>query len=279
MLASTVREAARRFGDLTAFVDPDGSSVTYGDLDRRSDAVAAALAARGVGESDRVVLRLPSDSGYVVAYAAIAKLGAVTAGINPRLAPPEQQALVGLADPALVLTDPGELAELLAAGAALVARDGPPPSLPDDPDRPVYSFSPNHQRAGFWPRRMAHETTMHRVDAEQAVGQTVAPIPPTVAVDGIDEAFSVFVATFGGGRSPGDGRTVHLHATDAEGEWLIRFDPEAIVVEVGHAKGDAAVRGPAEDLLLWLWGRRPLDALELFGDRTAADALRTVTSF
>ena len=67
MLAATVREAARRFGDLPAFVDPDGSVVAYRDLDRRSDAVAAALAARGVGEGDRVVLRLPSDSGYVVA--------------------------------------------------------------------------------------------------------------------------------------------------------------------------------------------------------------------
>ena len=46
-----------------------------------------------------MVLRVPSDSGYVVAYAAAAKLGAITAGINPRLAPPEQEALVALADP------------------------------------------------------------------------------------------------------------------------------------------------------------------------------------
>ena len=137
MFAATVREAARRFGDLPALVDPDGSIVTYRDLDRRSDALAAALAARGVGEGDRVVLRLPSDSGYVVAYAATAKLGAVTAGINPRLAPPEQDALVALADPAVVLAQPGELAELLTDGAALVERDGPPPALPDDPDRPV----------------------------------------------------------------------------------------------------------------------------------------------
>lgn len=137
MLAATVREAARRFGDLPAFVDPDGSVVAYRDLDRRSDAVAAALAARGVGEGDRVVLRLPSDSGYVVAYAATAKLGAITAGINPRLAPPEQDALVALADPAVVLAEPGELAELLTDGDALVERDGPPPALPDDPDRPV----------------------------------------------------------------------------------------------------------------------------------------------
>jgi len=137
VLASTVREAARRFGDLPAFVDPDGAPVSYRDLDHRSDSVAAALAARGVGGGDRVVLRVPSDSGYVVAYAAAAKLGAVTAGINPRLAPPEQDALVALADPAVVLTEPGELSELQADGVALVERDGPPPTLPDDPRRPV----------------------------------------------------------------------------------------------------------------------------------------------
>jgi len=149
----------------------------------------------------------------------------------------------------------------------------------DDPDRPVYSFAPDHQRAGFWPRRMAHETAVHRVDAEQAIGRPVGPIEPAFAVDGIDELFSVFVPALGAGRSPGDGRTVHLHATDADGEWLIRFDDGRLTVDVGHAKGDAAVRGPAADLLCWLWGRVALDGLEVFGSRDAADALRAVTVF
>jgi len=133
MLAATVREAARRFGELVAFVDPDGSSLTYRDLDARSDRVAAGLARRGVRPGDRVVLRLPSETGYVVAYAATAKLGAVTAGVNPRLAPPEQQALVELADPAVVLTEPGEVAELAEAGRHAGTVAPPPP----DPDRPV----------------------------------------------------------------------------------------------------------------------------------------------
>jgi acyl-CoA synthetase (AMP-forming)/AMP-acid ligase II len=137
VLAATVREAARRFGPLPAFVDPGGSRVTYADLDRRSDAVALALAARGVGPGDRVVLRLPSDSGYVVAYAAIAKLGAVTAGINPRLAPPEQQALTALADPVLTLDEPGAVASLESAGSGLLDRGPAPPVLDPDPDRPV----------------------------------------------------------------------------------------------------------------------------------------------
>jgi acyl-CoA synthetase (AMP-forming)/AMP-acid ligase II len=112
MLAETVREAGRRFGPLRAFVDPSGAALTYADLDRRSDAVAAGLARRGVGidRADRVALLLPSDSGYVIAYAALAKLGAVTAGVNPRLAPGERAAVVDVADPALVLATPEELA-------------------------------------------------------------------------------------------------------------------------------------------------------------------------
>jgi acyl-CoA synthetase (AMP-forming)/AMP-acid ligase II len=137
VLADTVRRAAARFGDLAAFVDPDGSTVTYADLHHRSDAVAAVLARRGVRPGDRVVLQVPSDSGYVVAYAAAAKLGAVTAGINPRLAPPEQQALVALADPAVTLTEPGVVAALAVEGRAVVEREGPPAVLPADPGRPV----------------------------------------------------------------------------------------------------------------------------------------------
>jgi uncharacterized protein (TIGR03083 family) len=149
----------------------------------------------------------------------------------------------------------------------------------DEPDRPAYSFSPAHRYVGFWPRRMGHETTIHRVDAEQGAGRPVGVIDPSVAVDGIDEIFAVFVATFGAGRSPGDGRTVHLHATDAEGEWLVRFADGDLIVDLGHAKGDAAVRGPAAELLLWLWGRRRLEELEVFGDTSAAAALRTAMTF
>jgi uncharacterized protein (TIGR03083 family) len=148
-----------------------------------------------------------------------------------------------------------------------------------DPARPVWAFFPGRRRAGFWPRRMAQETTIHRVDAEQAAGRTVGSIEPALAADGIDELLAVFVPAFGAERSPGDGRTVHLHSTDAESEWLIRFDPGEVVVTTGHAKGDAAVRAPASELLLWLWGRRPLDGLDVFGSIDAAEALRQVTTF
>ena len=46
-----------------------------------------------------------------------------------------------------------------------------------------------------------------------------------------------------------------------------------VTVEHGHAKCDAAVRGTAADLHLWLWGRVPPDRLEVFGDPAIAERL------
>jgi acyl-CoA synthetase (AMP-forming)/AMP-acid ligase II len=139
MLAETVREAALRFGDAAAFVDPDGARLSFAALDEGSDAVAAGLAARGLGPGDRLVLRVVSTSRYVLAYAAAAKLGAVTAGVNPVLAPPEQERLTELAEPAVVLTGADEVDELVADGARALDTGSAevPGALAPDDSRPV----------------------------------------------------------------------------------------------------------------------------------------------
>jgi uncharacterized protein (TIGR03083 family) len=112
----------------------------------------------------------------------------------------------------------------------------------------------------FYPRRMAHETAVHRWDG---VG---GAIDSALAVDGIDEHLGLFAPL-----APGDGLTshgtVHLHATDIDGEWLVTLGPGGISFEHGHAKGDVALRGAASDLLLWAWNRVPVDErFEVFGD-------------
>lgn len=143
-----------------------------------------------------------------------------------------------------------------------------------DPDAEMWSFFPGGGTAGWWQRRMAHETAVHRVDAEQAAGAPVTPVDPAMAIDGVDEVFDVFLPTFG--KPPfGDGETLHVHATDVEGEWNLVLGPDAIEVERGHGKGDAAVRGPARELYLWLWGRVPLDDLEVFGEAAIPASLRS----
>src|SRR5579862_2149000 len=56
MIPITVAEAARRFGDRTAYVTPKGWSLTSSDIDRVSDEAAAGLARRGIGIGDVVAL-------------------------------------------------------------------------------------------------------------------------------------------------------------------------------------------------------------------------------
>ena len=72
---------------------------------------------------------------------------------------------------------------------------------------------------------------------------------------------------------------MHLHCTDADGEWLLRFDPDGFTFTREHAKGDVAVRGPASDLMLYLVGRGPLDALEVHGDAGVLDAHAAIRTF
>ena len=102
-LAGVVAMAAERYGDRPLYVLPDGRALSYAALDRESDALAAGLLRHGVGPGDVVALVLPSGASYAIAYAALAKLGALTAGVNDKLSPPERAACLAVARPRLVL--------------------------------------------------------------------------------------------------------------------------------------------------------------------------------
>ena len=128
----------------------------------------------------------------------------------------------------------------------------------------VWTSSKQTNTAQFWMRRMTQEAEMHRWDIEAAYGDS-QPINPELAVDGIDEFYDFFVAERLPEAFAGDG-SVHLHATDAEGEWMITRNDAGVVVEKKHGKGDVAARGPASDLLLFVWNRQSHSALETFGN-------------
>jgi uncharacterized protein (TIGR03083 family) len=142
-----------------------------------------------------------------------------------------------------------------------------------DPDETVWSWAPAGGNADWVVRRMAHEAAVHRWDAEDAAGSGWTP-DPTLAADGVDEFFEHHSRGPAAGAAPLGG-TAHLHCTDVDGEWLVEEpDPDGpLAVRREHAKGDVAVRGPAADLLLLLWRRRPLDGLEVFGDAGVAERL------
>jgi acyl-CoA synthetase (AMP-forming)/AMP-acid ligase II len=151
VIGEVAAEAARRFGDAAAFVAADGIALSYADLHRLADEVAAGLAARGVAEGDVVALLLPASPEHVVAYVAAARLGAITAGVNSRLAVADRSALLEVLEPTVVLATQDLAPPAGIGGLEVVEVDRPParllgalrvpgaspPLLPADPERPV----------------------------------------------------------------------------------------------------------------------------------------------
>ncbi|MGD9703502.1 MAG: maleylpyruvate isomerase family mycothiol-dependent enzyme [Acidimicrobiia bacterium] len=142
-----------------------------------------------------------------------------------------------------------------------------------DPDTPTWHLFPGVPLvAGIWRRRQAHEILVHRWDAEAAIGRTT-PLDAELASDGIDEYFGVMLPRLLEREQLAvPDSTLHVHCTDVAGEWLVQRGGDGqLDVLREHAKGTAALRGPAAALLLHLWGRRGGDGtIDIAGDADAA---------
>ena len=161
--------------------------------------------------------------------------------------PSEEEILRGGTD------DAGLLAWFVAGHAALVHT-----LATADPavQCPVFIAAPSP--LAFWARRQAHETAIHRADAESASGAT-PEYEPGFAADGIDE----LIMGFGRRRKyqPGsvtDGVSLRVLTTDTGDAWLIearegRLQPR----RDAHGAEDAGctVSGPAAGVYLYLWNR------------------------
>jgi len=149
-----------------------------------------------------------------------------------------------------------------------------------DPAEPCDTWWPADRTYGFWRRRMAHETTVHRVDVEAAAGGPVHAIDPDVALDGIDELlFLWFGHRLGelGMSSPQQG-AVALSAADRR--WLAIFERgRSTARRVGESEArsaDATVSGGPMELYLWSWGRLPDQSVRISGDQEAVAHLWTM---
>jgi uncharacterized protein (TIGR03083 family) len=151
-----------------------------------------------------------------------------------------------------------------------------------DPDLPAWNWAPRAKTVAFWQRRMAHETTVHRWDAQFAT-INAEPIEPKLAADGVSEVLDTWLPA--GRRRGGTDLigVVGLHADDVDEEWLVRLradggvallDNDTLLDDHEHHQR-AAARGSASDLMLALYGRIGFDVLELTGDERLLDALRT----
>lgn len=161
-----------------------------------------------------------------------------------------------------------------------------------DPDAPSWTWWPPDQRAGFWVRRMAQETAIHRVDVQSAAG-AIGPVAADLAVDGIDEVLAMMLAgDWSDEPQPGSTGTI---AVDAGGQrWWVELAVEQVTVEQviveqltteqvtaegrnadrAAREPDARVSGDPSDVLLWLWGRAGDAAVTITGDPAAAQRLR-----
>jgi uncharacterized protein (TIGR03083 family) len=142
-----------------------------------------------------------------------------------------------------------------------------------DPAIPCFTFLPAPTPLAFWARRQAHETAVHRVDAESA-GSAVAGIPAGFAADGIDELLFGFFARPRGRLVADPPVSLAVCATDADAAWTIHVGPDSRRAQPGRHPADLTVTGPAGDLYLLLWNRHDGTGLEFDGDRAVLDLWR-----
>lgn len=83
-LGDALRRVASRFPDKAALIGVDGS-MTWSELDAEVDRAAAVLASTGIGPGDAVATCLTKRPDVVVAFLALARLGAIVAPVNYKL--------------------------------------------------------------------------------------------------------------------------------------------------------------------------------------------------
>jgi uncharacterized protein (TIGR03083 family) len=159
--------------------------------------------------------------------------------------------------------DRGALTDWFVEGATLLLET----LRATDPDAPAWTFGPHPRTASFWSRRQAQETAVHLWDARKSQGLP-SPLDADLAADGVDEVATVFFPRqVRLGRIPPLGRGVRLLLDDGPSSLLAGdgTDPDAPAA--------ATLAGPADRLLLALWGRAGVDGLRVTGDPGAVQDL------
>jgi uncharacterized protein (TIGR03083 family) len=151
------------------------------------------------------------------------------------------------------------------------------------PVQTAHTWYEPEQTVGFWIRRMAQETVIHRVDAEQALREPLAEIPADLALDGIDEVLECFLAYGSQGWPEMFAGILPSEETGAVGVraagsgWLVRAAPDGVRVErsTPDAPAPAGLAGTPDVVLLWLW-RRADSGVTREGDLAEVDRLHAL---
>jgi uncharacterized protein (TIGR03083 family) len=132
------------------------------------------------------------------------------------------------------------------------------------------------QTSGAWARRQVPEIAVHTYDAQFTVG-AAQPLSEEVALDGFDDCQFTLVATTV--AWPHEPAVVDYHTIEGY-SWRIRLSGDGAQVirltpDAGEDPDTAGVsaRGTVSDLVLFFYGRIPLDSLKWDGDRRIFDQL------
>jgi long-chain acyl-CoA synthetase len=126
-------DTARARGDETFLVYED-ERWSFADTMARVDALAAALALRGIGVGDRVAIAMRNYPEWVVSFAAITSIGAISVSMNAWWTADEFDYALGDSGARLVIADAertARIAPLLAKHGARVIAVRTPGALPE----------------------------------------------------------------------------------------------------------------------------------------------------
>ncbi len=144
-----------------------------------------------------------------------------------------------------------------------------------NPDEPMWAWGAD-QHLRFWSRRQLHETFVHRIDLELAVGRTPV-VDPLVASDAIDE-FLVNLKS-AGDFSPdvreirGGSELIRIALSDVAGTWTIQLLENGFGLIDSTDSPHVELSGSAKDVLMVLLRRQAIAEVSVAvkGDRTLID--------
>jgi len=146
-----------------------------------------------------------------------------------------------------------------------------------DPAAPCSTWWAADSTYGFWRRRMAHETAIHRGDVQAAVGRPVTSVPDDFAVDGVDEVLTLWLGhrlTVQGVVAARDGSVAVVTGNRV---WMVRITTGGIAAWRSSAgeveRADGVVGGFPSRVYRWLWGRLPEGAVDREGDPEAINQM------
>jgi uncharacterized protein (TIGR03083 family) len=133
--------------------------------------------------------------------------------------------------------------------------------------------------SAFWARRMTHEITVHRVDAELAAGGGLSPVEAGIAADGVDELLTGFHAHEKSPVRSATPKALRVRARDVPGAvWSVAISEAPPRADRdGEGECDCELLGDAGQLFLALWNRPPEGEVRVEGDAAVAELWRTTS--